>query len=129
MESLLFNFLSGFLKAPQVLILRALGCDCISLAACNVSSLILRLTSLLFSQNVSFQQNAVLELFSDVTTAFARLQQDFLFVIRDRVAYVQRKSYSQNSQRKAELGHLPPTERGKFSVAIIDCCPLRNVIV
>ncbi|VDK63343.1 unnamed protein product [Onchocerca ochengi] len=101
----------GSLKTPQVLILRALGCDCISLAACNVSSLMLRLTSLLSSHDVSFQQNAILELFSDVTTAFARLQQDFLFVIRDRVAYVQRKSYSQNSQRKMELGHLPPTER------------------
>uniref|UniRef100_A0A1I8ETU1 Uncharacterized protein n=1 Tax=Wuchereria bancrofti TaxID=6293 RepID=A0A1I8ETU1_WUCBA len=45
------------LNAPQVLILRALDCDCISLAACNISSLMLRL---------SVQQNAVLKLFADV---------------------------------------------------------------
>ncbi|VDM10751.1 unnamed protein product [Wuchereria bancrofti] len=100
----------GSLKAPQVLILRALGCDCISLAACNISSLMLRLTSLLSSRNVSVQQNAVLKLFADVGTAFACLQQDFLFVIRDRMAYVQRKCYKQNNKKKLELGHLPSTE-------------------
>ncbi|CAG9531538.1 unnamed protein product [Cercopithifilaria johnstoni] len=100
----------GSLRVPQVLILRALGCDCISLAACNISSLILRLTSLLSSQNVSFQQNAVLELFADVRTAFARLQQDFLFIIRDRMAYLQRKFYSPNSQNKMQFDHLPPVE-------------------
>ncbi|KAM3728768.1 Lysosomal-trafficking regulator [Dirofilaria immitis] len=100
----------GSLKTSQTLILRALGPACISLAACNITFLMLRLTSLLSSQNF-FQQNAVLELFADVTTAFAHLQQDFLFVIRDRVAYVQRKSCSQNNARKVELGHLPPAER------------------
>ncbi|EJD76568.1 beige/BEACH domain-containing protein [Loa loa] len=101
----------GPLKTSQVLILRALGCDCISLAACNISSLMLKLTSLLSSQNVSFQQNAILDLLADVGTAFARLQQNFLFVIRDQMAYMQRKSYSQTSQRKMELGHLPSTEK------------------
>ncbi|VBB25785.1 unnamed protein product [Acanthocheilonema viteae] len=103
--------LRGSLKAPQVFILRALGCDCISLAACNISSLILRLMSLLSSESVCFQQNEILELFADVKTAYARLQQDFLFIIRDWTAYLQRKSYPPNSQKKVQLGHLLPPER------------------
>uniref|UniRef100_A0A0R3RRK8 Putative neurobeachin homolog n=1 Tax=Elaeophora elaphi TaxID=1147741 RepID=A0A0R3RRK8_9BILA len=101
----------GSLKAPQVLILRALGCDCISLVTCNISSLMLKLTSLLCPQSVFFLQNAVLELFGDVETAFSRLQQNFLFVIRDRMAYLQRKSYSPSSQKKVKPDHLPPSER------------------
>uniref|UniRef100_A0A915PKC0 Lysosomal-trafficking regulator n=1 Tax=Setaria digitata TaxID=48799 RepID=A0A915PKC0_9BILA len=101
----------GFLKTSQALILRGLGCDCVSLTTCNISSLMLRLTSLLSFENAYFQQNAILELLADLGTAYARLQHDFLFVIRDRVAYIRWKSTSQNNPSTLELGHSSPTEK------------------
>ncbi|VDK72163.1 unnamed protein product [Litomosoides sigmodontis] len=101
----------GILKAPQVLLLRALGCDCISLMVCNISSVMQGVTSLLSSRDVYFQQSTVLELFADVETAFTQLQQDFIFIIRNRMVYLQQKSYSPNSQEKVQPRHLPPTER------------------